>query len=164
MISPSDSPAALIKELRANGFRVYAEGDKLHVIPTKKLLPWVSDTIAFNKWALIACLEREEHARQVKAMEEIVREASQEMDRLRRELGYAEQEKTLMQIQIDCLEMIAQRARRTSKPALVLDDNLLRQAIGLTHPDRHGNSQVANEVTSALIKLRDQQREASRHA
>ncbi len=40
MISRSDSPADLIKELRADGFRVYAEGDKLHVIPTKKLLPW----------------------------------------------------------------------------------------------------------------------------
>ena len=163
MISRSDSPADLIKELRADGFRVYAEGDKLHVIPTKKLLPWVRDTIAFNKWALIACLEREEHARQVKAMEEIVREASQEMDRLRRELGYAEQEKTLMQIQIDCLE-IAQRALRTSKPALVLDEKTLTEAIGITHPDKNGNSEVSNRVTAALIKLRHQQREASCHA
>jgi len=123
----------------------------------------VRDTIAFNKWALIACLEREEHARQVKAMEEIVREASQEMDRLRRELGYAEQEKTLMQIQIDCLE-IAQRALRTSKPALVLDEKTLTEAIGITHPDKNGNSEVSNRVTAALIKLRHQQREASRHA
>lgn len=39
MISRSESPADLIKELRADGFRVYAEGDKLHVTPTNKRLP-----------------------------------------------------------------------------------------------------------------------------
>lgn len=163
MISRSDSPAALIKELRANGFRVYAEDDKLHVIPTHKLLPWVRDTIARNKWELMTYLLREQHRQEVKAFEEIVREAGEDLEMLRLELKYANQRNSLLRLQVDCLE-IAQRALRTSKPALVLDDNLLRQAIGLTHPDRHGNSQVANEVTAALIKLRDQQREASRYA
>lgn len=45
-----------------------------------------------------------------------------------------------------------------NKPQSSLSDDLLQKAIGLCHPDRHDGSKVANEVTAALIRLRQERR------
>jgi hypothetical protein len=48
------------------------------------------------------------------------------------------------------------------KPPVTLDPRLLRDAIALTHPDRHPpeRARTANAVTAALLELLNQQRKA----
>jgi hypothetical protein len=52
---------------------------------------------------------------------------------------------------------------QTRRPPLTLDTRFLRDAITLTHPDRHPveRSRTANAVTAALLELLRQQRGAS---
>ncbi|HEX6826432.1 MAG TPA: hypothetical protein VF077_08965 [Nitrospiraceae bacterium] len=45
------------------------------------------------------------------------------------------------------------RLRNGHAPA-ALDQTLLRRLIQLCHPDKHGNSPLANEVTQRLLEMR----------
>lgn len=44
-------------------------------------------------------------------------------------------------------------AKKAAKKSYIRRDTLMR-AIALCHPDRHGNSREANDVTAALLALR----------
>ena len=47
------------------------------------------------------------------------------------------------------------RTAHIASDALESNPDLLRRLISFVHPDKHGNSLIANELTKELLKIRD---------
>lgn len=70
------------------------------------------------------------------------------------ELQRIVEEVSVMQRNYRRLLTEAKSSPRDPDPAGAIDSKLLREVIGLCHPDKHGDSAKATEVTQQLLALR----------
>jgi len=146
-----------ILDLRQRGFMVFASERGLYVIPKRDLSEQDRATIRARKWELLATVRDEENKNLIDNMVEMSKRLGEKLAQTKNELTYAECRIELLKMENQWLRQDALRP----KPAYeLLDERTITEAIGITHPDKNGNSEVSNRVTAALIKARDQLRRA----
>ncbi len=136
---------AFIARLRRQGFVVSSQGaDRLLVAPRAKLTAADIRAIRENKWRLLALVLNEER-------ESLIRAREKDGEMLVRLWNRLHQSQRLTDWAME---------RRAAAPpaAPALSPDLLGKAIRLCHPDRHPGSESANQVTAALLQLREQGR------
>jgi hypothetical protein len=140
-----------ILDLRQRGFTVYASLQGLFVTPRKNLSEQDKATIRARKWEMLATVQQEQMgymARNTDVWMEIAEDQLRVLHETERKLKSAEGTIALLRLQILVLE----------HNATELDDALLKKVRYLTHPDKHGGSEVAREVFMALQRIQAQRR------
>lgn len=137
-----------ITDLRRRGFRVYISEEGLHVTPRRNLDERDLDAIRQNKWEMMAELWQTEANRANRQGEDHLKLGEDLADKLyatERALKSAETLRNLYRLQADMAMLTANELRADAmrrRPADELDDGILRQALYLVHPDKHGGSEV----------------------
>lgn len=144
-----------ILDLRQRGFTVYAADQGLFVIPKRDLSEQDRATISARKWELVATLHAEELEITSDNLMKMFERQIEKLGQTKKELMDAQDRIAMLQMENHWLRRDAALKRN---PASELDDDLLKKARYLTHPDKHGGSEVAQEVFVALQHIQEQRR------
>ena len=125
------------------GIRLRVDGDTLLAGPRSAITPRMADVLRRDKWQIIAALR----GRELDLTESALMRQTELIDRI---LDASHEQERCLKYEIAYLREEISR-RRNSPP---IPSDIREKAIRLTHPDRHGGSAAANEVTAWLLSQR----------
>jgi hypothetical protein len=145
----------IITDLRQRGFTVYATEQGLFVVPKRDLSEEDRATIRARKWELMATLRDEQIGNLCDSLVEMRKHLSERLSQMEWKLRDAEGWIEMLKMENHWLRRDAALRRNHASE---LDDETLRKAKLLCHPDKHGGSKLANDVFVALQHIQEQRR------